>query len=493
MAYNLDSPNTGTTLSAQAPGAVRQLWDAGVEIFEQTTDFFRRFEGMTATFPIQSKTDLSKGRGQKITFTAMAGLYGRPHIGEELFENGDHFETVRLGSNDLEVDWFRHGVRFTERGEEVLGMRGELEVGLPEALGAWLGRLKTKHMFHQFLKKGDATLNYQFINSRTGRNDIRLADTLSYDAIIQGSAQLQTTNGKPAYVGKDGFKNPIHKYIVVSSSDSLFSLDLDPDYKSAKIDAGARGPENLFFKGGYANLRGQVIAEYTAIDHDGAGPIGSPINPKAELGEEIEAGSATFYIKGGGYADVADLTRVDYFEDFPNFQFRFSPTDITSAGGSPAFYVAVVNRSGADSGKFGFYECTVNDGMKLTVTKRLASADGGGGADIRYDQVGQVVWDADKNTDAHPEGSLVILCSQYGAPIGYTVFMGACAARRGYGKYQRRRVTQDHEGGFVRDVYIQSVFGQAPRKDARDRSPGFMVLCHAISYPGIALDPTLAA
>lgn len=489
MAYDISSPNTGTSLVAQAPDAQRTLWDKGAKLFEQTTDFFRPFEGMAATFPIESKTDLSKGRGQKITFTTMAGLYGRPHIGEELFENGDHFEQIRLGSNDLEVDWFRHGVRFTERGEEVMGMRGELEVGLPEALGSWLGRLKTKHMFHQFLKKGDATMNYRFINNRASANELRADDTLSHDAIVQTGAQMQRTNGRPAYVGRDAAKNPIHKYCVVSTSDSLFSLDMDPAYKAAKIDAGSRGPENLIFKGGYHNIRGHVIKEYTSIDHDGAGPVGSPINPKAELGVAITAGTATFGIKGGGYADVASLSRVDYFEDFPNFAFRFSPADIVTPA-TDEFYVAVINQSGADTGKFGFYACTTNTGGELTVTKRLAAADGAGGADIKLDQVGEVTWDAAKNTVTHPEGSLVVLCSKWGAPIGYTLFMGAAASRRGYGKYQRRRVTENHEGGFVRDVFIQSVFGQAPRRDVRGRAPGFIVLAHAISYPGITLDPT---
>lgn len=491
MAYNIDSPNTGTTLVAGAPDAQRTLWEKGAKLFEQTTDFFRPFEGMAAFYPIQSKTDLSKGRGQKITFTTMAGLYGRAHIGEELFENGDHFEQIRLGTNDLEVDWFRHGVRFTERGEEVLGMRGELEVGLPEALGAWLGRLKTRHMFHQFLKKGDAAMNYRFINNRSSANALLPEDTLSHDAIVQAGAQMQRANGRPAYVGTDQGKNPIHKYVVVSTSDALFSLDMDPDYKAAKIDAGLRGAENLFFKGGYANLRGHVIKEYTAIDHDGAGPVGSPINPKAELGVAIASGTAAVAITGGGYSEVASLSRVDYFEDFPNFAFRFAPGDIVTPSGDD-FYVAIVNQSGADTGKFGFYKCSTNNGLTLTMTERLAATTGGGGADITKDQVGNVVWDADKNTVAHPEGSLVILCSENGAPIGYTLFMGAAASRRGYGKYQRRRVTDDHEGGFVRDVFIQSVFGQAPRRDVRGRAPGFLVLAHAINYPGITLDPTLA-
>src|SRR5690606_11036497 len=150
---------------------------------------------------------------------------------------------------------------------------------------------KTKHMMMMFLHKGNGS-NYRVINGRSSINEIQGDDTLTYDAVVTLGAQMQTRNGKPAYVGKDEAKNPIYKYIAVSCSDSLYSLERDPDYKKAKADAGQRGFENLIFKGGYHNLRGHVIKEYTAIDHDGAGPIGSPINPKAELGVAITAGTS---------------------------------------------------------------------------------------------------------------------------------------------------------------------------------------------------------
>lgn len=492
MAYDQAVPNTAGVIAAQDAQIQRHLWDKKVEVFEQTHDFFRTFEGKGASFPIQSRMDTSKGAGQKIIFTQKSGLYGRPHIGDELFENSTHFETLRMAANELNVDWFRHGVRLNERTEEKLGLRGELMAGLPDDLGMWLGRLKTSHAFHTMLKKGDST-NYSFLNLRADRNDIRKTDTLSYDAVMQVASVLQTTNGRPAYIGMDGDKNPIHSYVFVSCSDSLFSLKNDPDYRTAHHSAGIRGPENLIFKGGYSRIDGSIIREYTAIDHDGAGPVGSAINPKAELGVAITAANTAQAIKGGGYSAVASLDRVDYFQDFPNFAFRFSPDDIVDVSTPETFYVAIVNRSGANAGKFGFYQCSTNSGGQLTMTKRLRATGSTSGSDIAYTQIGQVVWDDDKNTDAHPEGSLVMLCSAYGAPIGYTIAMGSAAMRRGYGMYTRQRAEQRHEGGFVKDVFIKSVFGQALRRDVRNRAPGLHVVCHAISYPGLVFNPTLAS
>ena len=490
MAYDEATPNTGTAIAAQVPTAVRQLWAKGAEIMEMTHDWFRQFEGPSMASPVQVKTDLSKGAGQKITFLSRAGLYGRAHVGEELFEDSTHFEGLQHGASDLEVDWFRHATSISDRMEEKLGWRGEVKSGLNEALGEWLGRLKTKHMFMSFLHKGDAT-NHAIINGKSSMNALESTDVLTYDVLVEMGARMKTSNGKPAMVGRDRAGNPISKYIVVSTSDALFSLKLDPDYKAAIKDAGLRGGENLFFKGGYEHLDGHVIAEYTAIDHDGAGPIGSPINPRADLGVAITAANTAVDIKGGGNSTNAGLGRIDYFEDFPNHNFVFSPTSEVTAG-TGTFYVIIYNVTGASAGKWGMYEFTgaANDGTKLVsaqMQKRLRAATSG----IANTQVGNVEWDATKNTDAHPEGSLVFLASANGVPIGYTIFMGACAMRRGIGKFSRER-GQDRVDDFVNRVYIKSVFGQAPREDARGRAPGFKTLCHAVNYPGITITPTLA-
>jgi hypothetical protein len=235
-----------------------------------------------------------------------------------------------------------------------------------------------------------------------------------------------------------------------------------------------------------------MVKAYNSIQHDGAGPTGAPINPRADLGEAIAAGTGAVDIKGGGNATFAAKTNVDYFEDFPNHDFRFSPTDIVAAG-TAQFFVVIYNLTGAAAGKWGMYEfsgATTNDGHKLLAAgmqKRLRAGAGG----IGDTQVGNVVWNAAKNTDAHPEGSLVFLASANGVPIGRTIFMGAGAMLSGVGAYTRQR-GEDRLQDFVNEVYIKSVFGFAPRVDVKGRAHGFMEVTHAINYPGINIVPSLA-
>lgn len=488
MAY-ITSPNTGDSVAAQAPNAVRKIWQSGVDIFEQSEDFFRPFEGRSRTSLIQSKVETSKGRGQEIEFVTMAGLHGEPHIGDELFEDGDDFEPINLDSNSLVVDYLRHAVRYTERMEEKLGMRGEIAVGLPEELGKWLGRQKTEKLFMMLLHRGTSD-NTKYAGGRGGVDALTNVDTIDYDEIITLVPQLKRLGGMPAYVGRDMAGNTISKYCIIATTDALFSLEMDPTFKQKVIDGDSRGAGNYIFKGGYHNLRGQIIKEYCPIDHDGWGAIGSPANPKAELGTAVTAGTATFFITGGGTAEAAALTSVYYYKWFPKFNYRFLPGDSLDTSGDPSFYVAIVNPDdgSANANKFGFYKCNANNGNKLTVEARLGSAPGG----IRATTVGNVTWNSAVNTDAHPIGSSVFLCNANGVIRGRSFALAQRAARRGYGKWRNRRTEDVKEGGFVRDIFITSVFGQEPRLDVRGRAPGYRVLEHALQVAGTPLNPTLA-
>lgn len=479
------SENTGDSLAAQDPDAVRKLWQRGVDIFEQTEDFFDPMEG-GANSIIETITDTSKGRGQKIRFEVMSGFYMPPHKGEQLFEDKTHFETIRIDGNELTVDFLRHAVRFTERMEELVGMRGEIVVGLNEESGKWLGRLKSEQLFMMFRSDLPST-NVVYAG---GKNIGTLvsADTLNYNEILGLGAQIKPLGGLPAMTGMSKNGQPIMKYVVVASNDALYSLDLDSNFRSILATTRSEEDAKTIFEGGYTNIKGHVIKEYVPIDHDGLGPIGSPLNAKAYLGVAISAGTGTFDLQGGGSATAASdgaLTspKTLFFRDFRNYAYEFLIGD-SIAQDAATHYVMIINPPNAltDPNKFGMYAYTTgNDGNKITITGRLGSTISG----IRNTTLGGVVYNSGVNTETHPEGALIVQCNRLGTTIGSTLFLGRRAARRGYGKWRNRRTTQDHEGGFVQDRFITSVFGQAPRRDRIQRVPGALTLWHAVKYAGV--------
>lgn len=497
MATSITSNVTGATLAAQATPS--ELWQKGFDVYQQSEDFWKPMEGTTKTAPIMIKRDLSKGKGQKINMRNAAGFYKPAKHGDDQFTQASDFEKFRVNDYSVTVDVLRNGVMYTERSEEWLGdIRGELGSGFNEELGKWYGREKTHKLFMMFLHQGQDANTY-FINNRGTRDDLVSSDTLDMDAITGAGVRLKRLNGMPAKLGADSYGNPIHKYCVASTTDALFSLKKDSDYKQQVRDAGERGSSNALFKGGYVELDGQVIKEYNPIDHDGYGPIGSPINPKADLGTAIAAGTAAVDITGGASATGAAETDIEYFRDFPEFAYKFRTNDTLSVAGDD-FYVAIVNLEGADAGKFGFYRVDTNNGNKLTTKNEAGNGTSGAGGRLAASvsgnastRIGNVEWDAAKNTDAHPSGSAVIYCNANGVPLGKTIVMGAAAALRGYGLHDGKRGQESDEDGFINEIYIRGYIGQAPRTDARGRCPGYVVVEHAVEYEGINFTPTLAS
>jgi len=491
--------NTASTLKAQSANFLPKMWKKGAEISEGNNDFFMEFEGKGARSPIRVETDFNKDAGQKITFRTMAGLYGDGVIGDELI--GDTVEEWKVGEYELEVDYIRHATRHNKRTEDQTALREELNNGMNEELGAWLGRKKTKHLTMMLREKLHAT-SQLFAGNVGALADLRSDHVISMDYIIQWGTQLQTMGGKPAMIGRDG-NNPILRYILVAVNEALTSLRQASDYKQAQRDSGVRGSENLIFKGGYSMVNGHVIKEYTPLDHDGRGAIGSAMNAKALLGVAITADDEVQDIKGGGNSTNAAITTAKYYEFFSLYAYRFTPADILGSGtdgpsgANPAFsgnrHVLIYNLAagpgGGNAGKMGFYEYSANNGNKLTMAKRLRAAGEVTGDNISFTTIGGVTWDtgvwAGKHTDNHAAGSVVIETNSYGVPLGRSFMLGADGAKRGYGRYRNERTTDEYEGKFVKDTFITSVFGQSPTKRSDGRTPNALCITHAIKYAGL--------
>lgn len=499
MALDITSNVTGTSLAAMAPDAVRKLWHKGALIGEQSTDFWQQMESKSDRSIIWSKTDLGKGQGHTMTFTNMSGFYNEGKVGESLFESKDDFEGVDIDTFDLTVDFVRNAVRHTERTEEVMGMRGEIASNFNVELGKWLGRKKSEQMDAAFLLKLNLE-NVYYANGKT-LDTLVSADALLWDEIVTAGQAMKPLGGLPANIAGSKMA-PIWSYTVVASEAALLSLKLDSDYKTVLREGDVRGRGNTIFKGGYASIDGHTIVPFNPIDHDGIGAVGSFYNPKAFLGVAVAAGTTTFDIKGGGNATDAAKTGKLYFKYFPGYAYEFIDTGAFSASDYPnsagatldteTKYLLIYNKTGADAGKVGMYSYTTgNNGNKITIVERLGSAASG----ARVTTLGDVTWNtgvwSGKHTDAHPEGSLVIPCNAKGVPIGDTLILGRCAALRGYGKYRAARAQDDHNGKFVMDRYIKSVFGQTIRQDRIGRHPSVIRLRHAITYPGVNL-PTVS-
>lgn len=483
MAEDITPTTTGASLFAQAPDVQRKLWEKGFLVAEQSADYFQDFEGGSSTGIIWTKTDTSKGNGQKITFSTLSGFYNEPKRNDSRFDDPTDFETSDIGSFDLIVDFARNAWSSNERAEEFMGIRGELTSSVNVEMGKWLGRLKTEEMFGQ-IQLVLPEENHLYANGKT-LDTIVTADTLDWDNIVVAGQAMKPLGGEPANVASNGAGQEIWRNTVVATETALTSLKLDPSYKTLLGNADTRGDMNTIFRGGYQDVDGHIIKPYNPIDHDGIGAVGSFFNSHAFLGTAITAGTTTFAVTGGGNATDGAKTAKLYFKYFPNYAYVFTGTGaITPA--TATRYLLIYNRTGADAGKFGMYSYTTgNNGNTITIVNRLAAAASGAAVTT----LGNVTWNTgqwlNKHTDAHPSGSLIMLCNANGVPIGETAVMGRAAAYRGYGKYRGYRSEQTYEGGFIFQKFVTSVFGQTLRKDRKGRVPAVIRVTHALQYPGI--------
>ena len=484
MAYDITAPNTGTSLEALDANSLRKLWKRSVDVAEQETDFFQQFEGPREDSIIQTVTDTSKGAGQRISFSTLSGFYKEGKHAEELFEASTDYEVAKINSNTLFVDWMRNGTRWSQRMEEHLGLRNELANKFPVELGKWLGRKKNRAAWMAYREKGTAN-NTMVAGGKASVDALTSADSLSWNDIVNVKAFMKNRGASPAHMGKVG-KNSVKGFCVAGTTTGLLDLKKDDQYLNVLDQAGPDSMLNIQFTGGYAPVDGNQIVEFQDIDHDGDGPVGSPVNPKIIIKDAITSGTTGFDITGGT-GDSA----TNYTTDFPNHAFTFNASDVL-AGASDDFYVVIVNPSTAptDPGKIGFYKCVGNDGNKITVTERLAASASG----IAATTVGGVTWNtgvwSGLHTDVHPANATCYLANSIGQTYGYTAFLGGCSMRRGYGKYRNQRMTDDKEGGFIQETYIASVFGQEPKIRVDGESVNYMMLQHAINYPGTPL-PTV--
>lgn len=487
--YSIVSPNTGDTFYAQAPEAQRILWKKGVDVFEQSSDFFAEFEGGKNSV-IWTENETASDVGQKIRFTNMSGFYGQGHFGDDTFNGPDDFADINIGAYDMTVDFVRFATMYTKRTQPFMGLGRQISDRIPVEIGNWLGRLKTEQMFMTLINKLSTT-SLMYAGDKT-QDTLVSSDSLIWDEIVNMGAMLEPMGGTPAMIGKGKRGNEIYRNIVVASTPALRGLKQDPNYRQIQRETRSEAAAETLFTGDYVDVDGHIIRQYNPIDHDGVGPIGSAINPKALNGNAIAAGTTAIVLTGGGNPTDAAAKNNSYlfFNVFPNAAYEFSDGTTLAQDGDTHYVLAVNPRSSGGGGCMYSYT-TGNNGNQITTVNRLGSAASG----ARVTTLGGVTWNTGVwqgwHTEVIVQGALLIPCNAIGTPIVDTFMLMKGAALRGYGAYRNLRTEEIIQGGHEIRMYVTTVLGQEARMDRIKRTPGVMRLRHAVDYPGWGIPKTV--
>jgi hypothetical protein len=515
---------TGSTTIPDA--MIPRVWARMAWEGERQSDYFMQFEGKGQNSVIQEVTDTTKDAGMTVRFPTYEGYYGRVKRGDAYYDVVADFDKPTVGGFELVVDYIHHATSTNLRADAITAMRYELIKRTPEGQGKVLGDVKFRQLALELVARTPSD-NRMVINNRgviSGSSlGLRSADTLSWAGIVNANARLSGMGGDPAMLGRDQNGIGINKYLVALTKEALTSLKSDADYKAYAKDAGSREGMNKIFKGEYYDVDGNVLVPYQNQINAANAPMYSPFSPRAVIGSGLAIAAGV--PAGQLYLKMGTNVLYDYFQDFPGFAYPFTASDtlawtnslIGGVNGTGPWYVLVYDPA---TGRSGMCEYAVNSTAALgyhalSITKMLSgtATDGEGTTTILKNTLGNVtvsvsatsLWTSvagvgtlasqprllDPKTDGYPAGCYLFPCNSNGVPYGYTVLMGKRAALRGYGSERNVRGEDIRMGGFQREQYIRSVVGQTLAKDVANRTPGVMLLAHALAYPGITF-PTIA-
>jgi hypothetical protein len=482
-AYTPASRTLGATRTADANNLADAWKDAALQ-WSQTEDFLGQWEGKPGSGNVIAvSTDLKAGRGDRVHVSVFGDLGGSGQISDDELEGFE--EVPDEATFEVDIDQFRHAVAYTELARQMTNQGGSLDSISAEKLGRWLAARKQTHALLRFIK-GANGLNTLRPDAKT-RDLLLTADTLDTSLADNAAGVLGALGANPAMVKVAGSGATIESYLCAGDDQVMTPLRNDDRYENMLLHAQVRGDSNETMKGGYAKWNGHTFYHLNVKDGKTRGALRTPLTPKAKLGDAITAGTTAISVYGSGKTQSALGDYASYykpFEYFAGYDFLFTKKQV-AAPDSGTYYFVIYNVTGSDAGKFGVYSYVGSDcnGNRITITNRLGSAVGG----ARVTSLAGQTYSSLTHTDAHPTGSLIIPVNAKCVPVAYSLFFGADAMVRCYGKTPIKRLQNVRDYAERRGEGIKSIFGQNVAKDTDGQPSGYVLLETAYAPVGVRL------
>jgi N4-gp56 family major capsid protein len=424
------SATAWSTLIAANPKLAITIWAKGViKTIEQQTMFAGLIGADGSGMPIVRKTDLTKGNGDRVVFTTIAGVRGQGVLGGGTLTGNE--TKIRPGTFEVPVGLLRHATAYTQvetllrswnGGGGLMGLVGQME-------SDWWTRKQDDDI--QIRLRNQAQLvspdtNLYRIGNRVSDAALLSSDTISTTTIEQSKAALVSLGAKPIMEKKaQGMNAPSKKYLLCAPSDVLTPLKSTASFINALENGDVRGDANKRFSGLYPIWDNNILLNHDVCEDDADGRQGSPLEPLARLGTALADATPTT-ITGGGVSVPAGTQ--DYFAYFPGFAWKITEAEAVPTDSS-THYAMIYNLTGADAGKYEIFSYTAAgvsaSGHQITSVTRGTTSNFNGNA---------IANAAGRFSAAHPSGSLIIPCTVNGVILGWAIHTGAEALYIAAGK-----------------------------------------------------------
>jgi len=467
-------------------GIVAQDADAKGKVYSElfdrcnnTQNDLKKFMGpVGSSAAIWVRKELSMRAGSTVKMTSIGDLGGPGVLGE--VELTPRASKARFGGNTVDVDYWRDAAFFNKKQVAQLPQGKSLETVLTKMLGEKFGRQIQNSMLMKFLRA--ASGNIYRVGGGATNNAMLKVDRLSTAAITEARGRALALGANPIKIGKSESGSSLHQLLCFGTQDSFQTIRNSSAWTTAIQNAAQRDNENPSFSGRLLNWNALHLWEHTVVNQDADDYIGSPLQPLAKLGVAVAAGTAVFDIK------ASTNTSPLYFQFFPGYDFQWTESQ-TAAPDATVYYAWLINTEGANAGKAMFvsYTGSANNGNKITILQRL-------GASATGDQVttlGTIAWNATYHTNAAAANAWIVPANSIGTPaFGKSLVLGAGAGLYAEGQVEMASTKQQIDFDFVQGRGVEGIMGYGVSKDSQGAPRNFVVIEHAVDYPGITIPGT---
>ena len=466
------------------------------------------FGGLGGGKPIMEVMDTRKLRGQEIVATVRAGLGQRgTGVGENRSLASEKYKSTTYR---VKVGQRHHSVAQEDAAGDFTVIGGEFDSTVAPDLAEWHGCRQQEDVLAEMFKRAHAR-NTIRPNNKSSTDDLVSDDTFSMNSVYDVKETMLSIGANPLNVRKGSNEEVVESYYIQGSQFLFADLNRDSSWQNLRALADNRGSANSVFAGGKPMLENCIINEWNIKINDYDATQGARIMPFAVLGAAISANpdsatASTTFIKGGGGANAAANTEVDFFQNFKAAPYEGYESNLTqdtpeykiAPTTDVEYYCAVKSMSGANKGKIRLFAYQVNDGNKITITRALSSTTPGG-TSLKYTTLsssdnlvtwGAGDWTSDYLTEAAmPAGSLVYQCNKRGQCLAYGLAIGARMMMCGYGSSNGKtafgeRTVQNEDFGRVKGIGSKIIWGCRATEDANNMVNGYCLYEAAYNPPG---------
>jgi N4-gp56 family major capsid protein len=270
----------GKTTFATGNALTKKLWEEKLFRDSLKESYFSRFMGEGADNIVQTKSQLEKQKGDKITFGLRMRLTGAGVTDGQALEGAE--EALTTYDSSVTLRQYRHAVRDNGALDRQRAMFS-IDEESKSALQGWGSEKIDKLAFDAILSA--PTLIFYKTSSgststataSTAKTNLTAADGKITPAMVSYIKAYAKTGGNRTYVPLRPVRvDGKEYYILLVHPDAMYDWKTDPTYIQTVREAEVRGPTNPIFTGSVAVWDGVIIHEHencTVASDGGSGTV----------------------------------------------------------------------------------------------------------------------------------------------------------------------------------------------------------------------------